>query len=67
MLIRQRITNLNDEYHLVDPVGMYGVLTGASANTLRSYVYDALSDAPIKRQYVGESFPSQSNHAGACQ
>jgi hypothetical protein len=67
MLIRQKITNLNDEYHHVDPVGMFGVLTDASGNVLRNYVYDAFSDAPYKRQYVGESFPSQSNHTGTCQ
>ncbi len=67
MLIRQKITNLNDEYHHVDPVGMFGVLTDASGNVLRSYVFDAFSDAPYKRQYVGESFPSQSNHTGTCQ
>ena len=58
---------MNDEYHHVDPVGMFGVLTDASGNVLRSYVFDAFSDAPYKRQYVGESFPSQSNHAGTCQ
>ncbi len=67
MLIRQKITNLNDEYHHIDPVGMFGVLTDASGNVLRNYVYDAFSDAPYKRQYVGESFPSQSNHTGSCQ
>ena len=66
-LIRQKITNLNDEYHHVDPVGMFGVLTDASGNVLRSYVFDAFSDAPYKRQHVGESFLSQSNHTGTCQ
>ncbi len=67
MLIRQKITNLNDEYHHIDPVGMFGVLTDASGNVLHNYVYDAFSDAPYKRQYVGESFPSQSKHTGSCQ
>ena len=46
---------------------MFGVLTDASGNVLRNYVYDAFSGAPYKRQYVGESFPSQSNHTGSCQ
>ena len=40
MLIRQKITNLNDEYHHVDLLGVFGVITGANAAVLSSRVFD---------------------------
>ncbi len=66
MLIRQKITTMNDEYHHADIVGMYGVLTDASANVLRSYVFDAYAVPQSQHQFVGESYPSQSTHTGTC-
>ncbi len=41
MLIRQKITNLNDEYHHEDPLGVFGVITGANGAVLSSNIYDA--------------------------
>ncbi len=66
MLIRQKITTMNDEYHHADIVGMYPILTDASANVLRSYVFDAYAVPQSQQQFVGESYPVQSTHTGTC-
>ncbi len=66
MLIRQKITTMNDEYHHSDIVGMYPVLTDASANVLRSYVFDAYAVLQSQQQFIGESYPVQSTHTGTC-
>ncbi len=66
MLIRQNVPNMNDEYHHADIVGMYPVLTDASANVLRSYVFDAYAVPQSQQQFIGESYPVQSTHTGTC-
>ncbi len=66
MLIRQNVPNMNDEYHHLDIVGMYPILTDASANVLRSYVFDAYAVPQSQQQFIGESYPVQSNHNGSC-
>ncbi len=66
MLIRQKITTMNDEYHHADIVGMYPILTDASANVLRSYVFDAYAVPQSQQQFIGESYPVQSTYTGTC-
>ena len=66
MLIRQNVPNMNDEYHHADIVGMYPILTDASANVLRSYVFDAYAVPQSQQQFIGESYPVQSTHTGTC-
>ena len=52
MLIRRKITNLNDEYHHEDLLGNFGVITGANGSVLGSRVYDMFN---VIRNTIGGS------------
>ncbi len=44
-------SSTDDEYHHEDPLGVFGVITGANATTLSSNVYDAF----VAQQYVANN------------
>ena len=57
MLIRRK-SSTDDEYHHEDPLGVFGVITGANGAVLSSYVYDAF----MAQRYV----PVPSKHPAKC-
>ncbi len=66
MLIRRK-SSTDDEYHHEDPLGVFGVITGANAATLSSNVYDASGSlmfattnlsSPFVRKSVTRTFDS---------
>ncbi len=57
-MLRRRKSSTDDEYHHEDPLGVFGVITGANGAVLSSYVYDAF----MGMQYV----PLPSKHPAKC-